>query len=161
MTRGRVDLKVVADRLGLARSCLADLRDLAAEDQATFSENRRNPAAAESFLRRAIEALFDTARHLLAKAYGIGGLEYREVARLCAERGLVTRSPLALRLLDIAGFRNRLAHYYHNVTAQEIFVVLQRDLTDLEAFADELEQTAARLSSEHEKETPDEKSEDQ
>ena len=42
--------------------------------------DRRNPAAAESFLRRAIEALLDAARHLLAKGHGPAGLEYRDVA---------------------------------------------------------------------------------
>ncbi len=69
---------------------------------------RWNVGAADSFLRRALEGLFDTARHLLAKRFGDAGLEYRQVARACAERGLIGDSLLAARFVQMAGFRNRL-----------------------------------------------------
>jgi hypothetical protein len=52
MTPTGVDLKVVAERLDIVRTCLSDLRALAASDLQTFAADRRNPAAAESFLRR-------------------------------------------------------------------------------------------------------------
>jgi uncharacterized protein YutE (UPF0331/DUF86 family) len=146
MTPGRVNLKVVSDRLDLARRYLADLDTLLAQGAEVFAGDRRNPAAAESFLRRAIEALFDAARHLLAKGHGLAGLEYRDVARLARERGLVTDAALAARLIQIAGFRNRLTHYYDEVTPDELFRVLQVDLGDLDAFARELEAAAARLA---------------
>jgi len=146
VTAGAVDLKVVGDRLGLARTAIADLREMAALDEPTFLNDRRNAAAAESYLRRAIEALFDTARHLLAKGFGVGGLEYRDVARLAAEHQLVEAGALAARLLQIAGFRNRLVHYYHDVTAREILAVVKHDVADLDAFASQLESAATRLS---------------
>jgi uncharacterized protein YutE (UPF0331/DUF86 family) len=146
MTPGCVSLKIVSDRVDLARGYLADLEALKALGAAVFASERRNPAAAESFLRRAIEALFDAARHLLAKGHGLAGLEYREVARLLCERGLVADAALAPRLVKVAGFRNRLTHYYDEVTPDELFRVLQSDLGDLEAFARELETAAARLA---------------
>ncbi len=146
MTPGRVNLKIVSDRLALARRCLADLEALRARGADDFTGDRRNPAAAESFLRRAIEALFDGARHLLAKGHGLAGLEYRDVARLAHERGLVADAALALRLIQIAGFRNRLTHYYDEVTPDELFRVLESDLGDLEALARELEAAATRMA---------------
>ena len=146
MTAGRVNLKIVADRLGLARRYQTDLETMKAMGAEVFASDRRNPAAAESFLRRAIEALFDAARHLLAKGHGLGGLEYRDVARLTRERRLVVDEALASRLVQIAGFRNRLTHYYDEVTPEEIFHVLESDLGDLEAFARELETAATRLA---------------
>jgi uncharacterized protein YutE (UPF0331/DUF86 family) len=127
MTPGRVHLKIVSDRLDLARRYLADLEALRAQGAEAFVGDRRNPAAAESFLRRAIEALSDAARHLLAKGHGLAGLEYRDVARLARERGLVTDAALAPRLIEIAGFRNRLTHYDDEVTADELFHVLESD----------------------------------
>jgi uncharacterized protein YutE (UPF0331/DUF86 family) len=145
MTQGPVNLKVVGDRLALARRCLADLEALQALGADEFERDRRNPAAADSFLRRAIEALFDAARHVLAKRHGLAGLEYREVARLSVEHGLVTDTGLAPRLLKIAGFRNRLAHYYDEVTPAELFGVIASGLGDLHAFAREIEASAARL----------------
>jgi uncharacterized protein YutE (UPF0331/DUF86 family) len=146
MTPGRVNLKIVSDRVTLARRYLADLEELRSRGAAAFVADRRNPAAAESFLRRAIEALFDAARHLLAKGHGLAGLEYRDVARLAPEKGLVTDAALAPRLIKIAGFRNRLTHYYDEVTPDELFHVLESDLQDLEAFARELEAAATRLA---------------
>jgi len=146
MTPGRVNLKVVSDRVDLARRYLADLEALRAQGADVFAGDRRNPAAAESFLRRAIEALFDAARHLLAKGHGLAGLECRDVARLASERGLVANAALASRLILIAGFRNRLTHYYDEVTPDELFRVLESDLVDLEAFARELEAAATRLA---------------
>ena len=146
MTPGRVNLKIVSDRLDLARRYLADLEALKALGADVFGGDRRNPAAAESFLRRTIEALFDAARHLLGKGHGLAGLEYRDVARLARERGLVADAALTPRLVQIAGFRNRLTHYYDEVTPDELFRVLESDLGDLEAFARELEAAAARLA---------------
>ena len=85
MTEGAVNLKIVTERLDITLLAIRELRTLPAADLATFTADRRNIWAADALLRRAIEALFDTARHLLAKAHGRGGLEYREVARLADE----------------------------------------------------------------------------
>lgn len=80
MTRDAVNLKIVAERLEHVSRCLDDLRELPATTLKDFLADRRNAPAADSLLRHAIEALFDTARHLLAKAYGLGQLEYRQVS---------------------------------------------------------------------------------
>ncbi len=145
MTQGRIDPKIVSDRLALIRECLADLRALPATSLTEFVADRRNAHAADSLLRRSIEALFDTARHMLAKQFAVGALEYREVARKAAEKGLVADPTLAERFLQIAGFRNRLTHHYENVTPAELLEILQRDLGDIEALATALGAAAARL----------------
>ena len=145
MTTGPVDPKIVSDRLALARRCLEDLRTLPATSLTEFLGDRRNAHAADSLLRRSIEALFDTARHLLAKGFGVGALEYREVARRAAEKGLVADPGLAERFVQTAGFRNRLIHHYEDVTPEELFAIVRRDLPDLEALADALGAAATRL----------------
>lgn len=146
MTRAPIDLKIVSDRLALVRQCLDDLRALPASSLEEFIGDRRNAHAADSLLRRSIEALFDTARHLLARGFGLGALEYREVARRSVERGLVGDPALAARFVQIAGFRNRLAHHYENVTPEELFRVLRGDIADLAALASAMEDAASRLS---------------
>jgi uncharacterized protein YutE (UPF0331/DUF86 family) len=146
VTPGRIDLKVVEDRLGIARDCVATLRRLPRATLEAFLADERTPLAAESALRRAIEALFDTARHVLSKGFGHGALEYRDVARKAHERGLVTDPGLAGRFEQIAGYRNRLIHFYDAVTTKELFGILRDDLQDLEALADTLENAAKRLA---------------
>jgi uncharacterized protein YutE (UPF0331/DUF86 family) len=147
MTAGPIDLKVVSDRLSIVRGCIADLQRIPAADLAQFASDFRNPATAESLLRRAIEALLDTARHLLSKAYGLAALEYREVARQAGARGLIEDEDLQRRFVDIAGFRNRLTHFYDQVTPQELFSILSDELDDLGRIAEQLAGAASRLAS--------------
>jgi uncharacterized protein YutE (UPF0331/DUF86 family) len=146
MTPSGIDLKVVGDRLALVEGYLAELRALPASSFEEFLADRRTAPAAESHLRHAIEALFDTARHMLAKGFGIGKLEYREIARLAGEKGLVTDPELVARFGEIGGFRNRLIHHYGDVTREEIFGIVRSDLGDLDALAAALKNAAGRLA---------------
>jgi uncharacterized protein YutE (UPF0331/DUF86 family) len=145
MTGGEINLKVVSDSLELIAVCLRDLRALPQSSLAEFLADRRNPAAAESLLRRAIQAFFDLLRHILARAYGQGVLEYKELARVAAKSGLIRDVHLAEVALQIAGFRNRLVHFYQEITAEEMYSILRSDLEDLERLAEELRQAAGRL----------------
>lgn len=144
MTMGQVSLKVVGDLLRTLEICLEDLRSLPAGSLEEFTSDFRNPAAAESLLRRAVQALFDLLRHLLARGYGKGALEYKELARLAAEKSLVQDSRLAAVLRELGGFRNRLTHVYQEVTSEELYGILKNELGDLEGIAEELRQAAMR-----------------
>lgn len=146
MTPGRVSLKVVGDLFLVIKECLEALRALPSGSTEEFTSDLRNAGAAESFLRRAIQAIFDILRHLLAKGYGQGTLEYKQLARLAVEKQIVRDPRLGDILHKLAGFRNRLTHFYQEVTAEELFGIVQNQLEDLEQIADELRQAAARMS---------------
>jgi len=146
VTPGAVDLKVVHDRLRIARTCVAGLRSLPADTLDDFCSDLRNPAAADSLLRRAIEALFDTARHLLSKAHGLGALEYREVARHAHEKRIIADQDLARRFQEMAGYRNRLTHFYDEITSEELFDILRHRLGDLDAVREALIESATELA---------------
>jgi uncharacterized protein YutE (UPF0331/DUF86 family) len=145
MTRGTIDLKIVSDRLEMVRSAVVELQTLPHATLGVFTSDRRNVWSSDSLLRRAIEALFDTARHVLAKAHGRGGLEYRDVARLALDHGLISPD-VADQFVRIAGFRNRLTHHYDAVTPEELFTVIQEHLGDITRLADQLGAAAARLA---------------
>ena len=146
MTPGPVDLKIVRDRLSLVEQSLEDVRSLPHANLDEFMSDRRNILAADAALRRGLEALFDVARHLLAKGHGIGSLEYREVAQRAGDHGLVDDRSLAARFVEMAGYRNRLTHHYDEVTPAELFAVVSDQLGDLEAVAEALRASAARLA---------------
>lgn len=145
MTTGRVDLKVVLDRLEIAGACLRDLRSLPAGTLDEFLADRRNPAAAESLLRRAIEALLDVGRHILAKGFGQAALEYRQIALLAVEKGILG-AEAGRKLALMAGYRNRLTHFYAEVTPAELYGILKSELSDVEVVAEELKRAARRLA---------------
>jgi uncharacterized protein YutE (UPF0331/DUF86 family) len=149
VTASAVRLKLVRERLAAVAGYVAALRALPQETETVFLADRRNPDSAESLIRRALEALFDVARHLLAKGMGKGALEYKEVARLAIEHGLLADAELGRRLQEMAGFRNRLTHFYDEVTPQELYAIVRDELGDLEAVADALRQAASRLAARH------------
>jgi uncharacterized protein YutE (UPF0331/DUF86 family) len=146
MTRGGPDLKVVTDRLGIVDACLEQLRALPVESLEVFLADARTLPAAESLLRRSLEALLDVARHLLAKSFGEGPLEYRQVARRATERGLVRDPAVADVFFALAGYRNRLTHFYAEVTPLELFEIVSGQLDDIRKVAAELRQASARIT---------------
>ena len=90
MTPGPLDEKVVAERSEWVRDMLEAIRELPLDSVEDFTAERRNVAAAESSLRRALEALLDLGRHVLAKGFGDAPAEYKEVAKRLGERGVLT-----------------------------------------------------------------------
>ena len=84
MTPGQISKRVVADRMAWVEAMLGEIRALPLGDRPAFFADSRNVWAAESCLRRALEALLDLGRHILAKGFGLGVSEYKEIAH-CEE----------------------------------------------------------------------------
>jgi uncharacterized protein YutE (UPF0331/DUF86 family) len=131
MTPMAISKRVVADRLDRIDSFLREIRSLPLENQSGFFADRRNIWSAESCLRRSLEALFDVGRHILAKGFGSGVSEYKEIPLRLQEKGVLTETEGKL-LTVLAGYRNRLVHFYHEVSALELFEICSRQLADLE-----------------------------
>ncbi len=134
MNPGTLSRRVVGDRLSRVERMVEDIRTLPLTDQEAFFADRRNLWAAESCLRRALEALLDLGRHILAKGFGRGVSEYREIATALAEYGVLDRKEAEL-LRVLAGYRNRLVHFYHEVGPEELYEICAHRLDDLETVA--------------------------
>jgi uncharacterized protein YutE (UPF0331/DUF86 family) len=133
----RISQRVVADRLALIEDLLRDIRSLPLADRESFLADRRNVWAAESCLRRSLEALFDLGRHVLAKGFGAGVSEYKEIATRLHEHGVMSADTANL-LRIFAGYRNRLVHFYHEVSADELLDICAHRLGDVEEARDAL-----------------------
>ncbi|MGQ9555630.1 MAG: type VII toxin-antitoxin system HepT family RNase toxin [Anaerolineae bacterium] len=128
---------MAADRLDWIERMLAEVRALPLADREAFFSDRRNVWTAESCLRRALEALFDLGRHILAKGFGLGVSEYKEIAVRLAQQGILSQEDSeSLRVL--AGYRNRLVHFYHEVGVEELYDICTLHLGDLERLANSL-----------------------
>lgn len=136
MVISNLNMKLVEDRLGFINESIAKLKRLSYLKQDDFLEDDR-PAVAESYLRRSLEAIFDIGRHLIAKTAGKGIVEYKEIANTLGQRGFVTKAQ-AERLRLMAGYRNRLVHFYHEVTDKELYSILKNNLSDMENFVKEM-----------------------
>lgn len=134
MTPGQISRRVVADRLAWVERMVAEIRALPLADREAFFSDRRNLWTAESCLRRALEALLDLGRHILAKGFGVGISEYKEIATALGERGVFSPDEAQL-LRTLAGYRNRLVHFYHEVSPEELYEICSQRLSDLEKVA--------------------------
>jgi uncharacterized protein YutE (UPF0331/DUF86 family) len=138
MVISRLNIPRVRENLSLIGSFLEKLGRLVKLSKIEFLADERNPAAAESFLRRSIEAMFDISRHILSKTYEFKSLEYKDVAQALGEKKIVS-SAYADTLVKMAGYRNRMVHYYREIKPDELYDILQKDLGDIERFLIEIE----------------------
>jgi uncharacterized protein YutE (UPF0331/DUF86 family) len=85
MTPAILRAKIIAERSAWINEMITRLRLLPLDNLEIFQSDMRNPSAAESYLRRALEALFDLGRHILAKGFGQAVSEYKEIARVLGQ----------------------------------------------------------------------------
>lgn len=139
MTPSQLRARVVSERVSWTREMVSSIRALPLECYTTFCSDRRNLAAAESFLRRGLEALLDLGRHILTKGFGEAALEYKEIASGLAQKGVLNQERANL-LRELAGYRNRMVHFYQEISDQELFDICTRKLDDIESLLKAIEQ---------------------
>ncbi|MBU4554119.1 MAG: DUF86 domain-containing protein [Candidatus Desulforudis sp.] len=106
---------LIEQRLALMVGYLTELDKLTRTPPEDFLADRIITGAAESYLRRSLEAIFDIGRHILAKTGSLSlATEYKAIARGLSQKGIVDRK-LGLKLVEMAGYRNRLVHLYDEI----------------------------------------------
>jgi len=134
MTPGDISKRVASDRLAWIAEMVGEIRSLPLANREQFFADRRNVWTAESCLRRALEALLDLGRHILAKGFGQGVTEYKEIATEVQKHSVLSQ-PDAELLRILAGYRNRLVHFYHEVEPEELYDISTLHLNDVERLA--------------------------
>jgi len=148
MVISNLNIKLIEDRLGFIVKSISKLKKLSSLTDEDFLEDDR-PAVAESYLRRSLEAIFDIGRHIIAKSAGKGLVEYKEIAIALGQIEVITNQ-LAERLKLMAGYRNRLVHFYHEVTETELYLIVKNNISDIENFVKEIKKFIEKYR-EHEK----------
>lgn len=131
MSPSQIDRGVVAAKVETIEEMLHGLRRLPAGSLIEFLSDSRNPAAAESYLRRALEALLDLGRHLLAKGFGKPIVEYAAIPDSLREVEVIPPD-LEPTFRKMAKYRNRMVHFYDEVTQEELHRILSEHLGDFE-----------------------------
>lgn len=137
MTPDKVSKRIVADRLDWVETMLDDISALPLDSFDQFIQERRTMWAAESCLRRALEAMLDLGRHVVAKGLGKGVSEYKEIPVHLSQAGILS-SERARMMKQMAGYRNRLVHFYHEVSVQELYTLCTEHLQDIRAVSQEI-----------------------
>ncbi|KKU92312.1 MAG: hypothetical protein UY21_C0002G0011 [Microgenomates group bacterium GW2011_GWA1_48_10] len=91
-------------------------------------------ALCQFYLRQALEGVFHIGEHILSRLNGGRATEYKEIAKKLGEAGIVDQKFAQTKLTAMAGYRNRLTHFYAEITPDELFEILEKDLPDFEIF---------------------------
>ncbi len=133
----QVSEKVVTAKVETIRRMLNGISTLPLAVEEEFVANFTMVAAGESMLRRALEALLDLGRHISAKGFSKPVVEYKQIGSTLGECGVLNAARVGL-LVKMAGYRNRLTHFYDEVTPGELYEILNTRIGDIESVLEEI-----------------------
>jgi uncharacterized protein YutE (UPF0331/DUF86 family) len=138
MVISNLNIKLIEDRIGFINKAVVKLQGLSTLEENDFIKGDSS-AIAESYLRRSLEAMFDIGRHIIAKSAGKAVVEYKEIARALCEHGVISEK-LSEKMILMAGYRNRLIHFYHEVSDRELYLIVRDHLNDIREFVNEIKE---------------------
>lgn len=133
-----LNFEMIAQKLDLIRDRIHKLRELTSLQEQAFLKDHRNPASCENYLRHSLEAMFDIGRHILAKTGKLElSLEYKSIPKGLREAGIISKG-LEVKLIQMAGYRNRIVHFYNELSSEELYGVVRDGLEDMQRFVTEI-----------------------
>lgn len=112
---------------------LTDLKKLGEQDVETFQKGD-GWKLAQFHLHRALEGVFHIGSHILSRIPGATATQYREIALKLGEFGIVPTEFAQKNLVTMAKYRNRLVHFYAEVSAKELHGIIRNNLGDFDVF---------------------------
>jgi len=129
-----IDRLTVQRRLDYIQTALQELQSYRAPSVDDFRKDRRTLNAAAYQLQTAVEAVADTANHIVA-ALGLGQPKDRADAIAILAREGILPNDLARNLITAIGMRNKLVYGYIDLMVESLYQTLRDDLGDLEKFS--------------------------
>lgn len=134
------DLQLVAKKLALIETCVAELRSLVHLE--AVQDDIRELRFAAYTLHIAIQAALDVSAHIVADNRLGEPQNNRELFELLARYGWISRELMG-SLREMVGFRNIVVHGYERLNAAIVEKILRNHLDDLLQFVSAIR---ARLS---------------
>lgn len=85
-------------------------------------------------LHRALEGVFNISAHILSRIPGGQATKYKDIARNLGKFGIVEKQFAQTELSRMADYRNRLVHFYAEVTPPEVYGIITKHLDDFQTF---------------------------
>lgn len=128
-----VDRDKIRSKLQFISEARRQLEQIHARGEKAFLSDPILQAAAVRNLQVGIEAMLDTANHILAReGIAVPGT-YRQAVEALLREGILPASH-GQAFLRMVSFRNRAVHLYDSVDPQEIAHILDGHLGDFDAF---------------------------
>lgn len=142
MNQLAVEKDIVIKRLEGIEAELSELAELSRLPIQEFSSGDGYKLA-HYHLHRALEGVFNIGSHILSRLPGGQATQYSEIAQKLGEFGIVGKEFAKEKLISMAKYRNRLVHFYAQITPDELYQILQKDLPDFEVFLSSIKRVLA------------------
>ena len=133
----------IIKRINGIQAELAELHDLGKQSPDEFSSGVGYKLA-EYHLHHALEGVFHIAAHILSRIPGGQATEYAETARKLGEFGIIDKEFANTTLVKMAKYRNRIVHFYAEITPQEYYGIIKNNLGDFDMFLSAIKQVLER-----------------
>lgn len=130
-----VDEARIVKKLAALERSVAKLRELAAMDREAFLDSYTFVDAAKYNLQTAVEAMIDTANHVISRRRLRMPRTNSESFEILSESGVIPAEKLQV-LQAMARFRNRIVHMYDDVDDNQVYEILRNHLGDFDDFVE-------------------------
>jgi uncharacterized protein YutE (UPF0331/DUF86 family) len=136
MARHRIPLnkEVLRTRISYIEDSLRSLERFKGVPFEEFHSNPDHFRIAFYDLHRALEALMDIGSHILSRIPGARPSTYKDIPRLLEKHKIIPGDFASNQLTKMAGYRNRMVHFYGEITEREIYDIIQEELEDFYLF---------------------------
>lgn len=139
MTKLKLEKDIIIKRIEGIEAEIINLEQLGKTDPAKFKSGD-GWKLAQFHLHRALEGVFNIGTHILSRIPGASASQYKEIALKLAENKIVPVDFANNQLVKMAKYRNRLVHFYAQISPEELFKIIQEDLTDFDVFLTAIKQ---------------------
>lgn len=129
-----INKDMIIDRLARLREQIKRQKELRKLSRDEFIHDFKAVGSAERLLQISIEACLDIGSHLISRLGQRRPVDYKDVFKIMGEEKILPLE-FSQKIIPMAQFRNRLVHLYWEISADELYRILQDDLADLEIFA--------------------------
>lgn len=128
-----IEKDIIIKRINGIQQEIAELKKLGYLNFEEFSKGDGFKLA-QFHLHRALEGVFNISAHILSRLPGGQATTYKEIAIKLGEAGIIDKEFTQDRLSLMARYRNRLVHFYADISEKEIYDILHNNLDDFDIF---------------------------
>ncbi|MDI7261171.1 MAG: DUF86 domain-containing protein [Thermodesulfobacteriota bacterium] len=126
--------EVLQNRISYIEDSVGSLERFKGITYEKFYSNSDNFRIAFYDLHRALEAVMDIGSHILSRIPGARPSSYKDIPRLLGKNKIIPADFALNPLAKMAGYRNRMVHFYGEITGREIYNIIQEELEDFYTF---------------------------
>lgn len=133
MKKQPLERDTIIKRINGIQAEIAELQELGKQSLEEFSSGDGYKLA-EYHFHHAFEGVFHIGSHILSRLPGGQATEYAESARKLGEFSIIDKEFANTMLVKMAKYRNRIVHFYAEITPEEYYHIIKNNLGDFETF---------------------------